>query len=580
MSLLERKGRFITSALLLLIAIPPSWVIAAPQQALPTSREQDQQNKIYQDAMIKRALNEARRSPEGLVDEPDQTVEPAGIRGGPSFMINHIEVDTGLFPADAVEVDDILQRYTGRKLDGTDVFYLVRDITNRYSGKGFSTTAVKVIPGNMKSGLLTLVIDWGLVEGWLVNGNAPSSIAEKMMTFQAMPGVIGKPLNIFDLDQAIENLNNGAKRATIDVVPSERAGYSLLNIVTTPSKANTVSLGMNNSGVNSPSNGRYQYVLTSSLNDLLLGNDSLSVYGNGRRFKDDEHKSEYSAGVNYSFPVGYSLVELRYSDSYYSNILSGNFGDYSTHGDSQTYDIKLSHTLWRDTNTKLSAYSQLERKESANYLEDTYLEASSLRYNALTMGLQMVNKLQGGVLYGDWSLTQGLSAFGGSDAAFKKNGKPTNVRLFAFNTAWSGGLQLYDRDFEYAMHVGGQYAKDSTVTTYKQGIGDEYTVRGFQGPALWGDRAIFVNNTITLPIQTNYGNFAPFVGLDAGYVDEIYEEPGYAEDATIAGASIGTRLNWPHAMLGFTLSRPLLIPDFIRSNTSPYITYVNVSIFY
>lgn len=579
MSLLECKGRLISTALLLLIAAPPS-LVAAPQQATPASREQDQQNKIYRDNMIKRALDEARKAPEGLVEEPDQVVEPTAVRGGPSFMIDHIDIDTGLFPAYAVDIDDIVQRYTGRKLDGADVFYLVRDITNRYGAEGFSTTAVKILPGNMKAGKLTLMIDWGLVEGWQINGNEPASVKEKMMAFQAMPGVVGKPLNIFDLDQAIENLNNGAKRATIDVVPSTRPGYSFLNIITTPNKVNSIVVGMNNSGVNSPSNGRYQYTLSSTLNDLLLGNDALAIYGNGRRFQDDEHKSEYYAGVNYSFPVGYSTVELRYSDSYYSNILSGNFGEYSTYGDSQTYDVKLSHTLWRDTNTKISAYSQLERKESANYLEDLYLDASSLRYNALTMGLQMVNKLQGGVLYGDWSLTQGLSAFGGRDAAFEKSGKPTNVRLFAFNTAWSGGLQLHDLDFEYAMHVGGQYAQDSTVTTYKQGLGDEYTVRGFQGPAVWGDRAIFINNTLTLPIQSRYGNFAPFVGLDAGYVDEIYEQPGYAEDATIAGASIGTRLSWPHAMIGFTLSRPIITPSFIQSNTSPYVTYVNVSIFY
>lgn len=95
----------------------------------------------------------------------------------------------------------------------------------------FSTTTISLVPKNMKQGEVELKVNWGYVEGWLVNGQPPTGPYQKLLTASAMPALKGKPLNIHQVDQMVENLNNAAKTARVDIQPSERVGYSFLNLV-------------------------------------------------------------------------------------------------------------------------------------------------------------------------------------------------------------------------------------------------------------------------------------------------------------------------------------------------------------
>lgn len=555
----------------------PTVVVGAPlPNATAVDRAEDLDEKIRLQDQINSELEEQRRRSQAVevIDVP-KTPLPV-IQQGSRFFIERIDIDAGAFADYALDPADVLARYEGRELGAEEIFSVIRDLSNLYAAQGYSTTSFSVIPASLKQGVLKLQVNWGLVEGWRINGRPPATLKERMMVSQAMPGIVGQPLNIRDIDQAIENLNNGAKLAKVEVMPSTTLGYSLLNINTASNPQPSTSLGMDNSGLNSPSNGRYRYTLSTAISDLLLGNDTLSFNGSGRRFKDDEHNSEYSAGVSYSVPLGYSLISLRYNDSYNSSLLSGIYGDYQSKGDSQTYALNLSRVMWRDAQSKFTVYSELERKESANYLDGSYVQANSKRYDSFTLGLRNVAPLWGGVLYSDIGLSTGLSGQGGAYGAFDGEGKPVNYKKITFNEAWSYRFQIQERDLEYAVRIGGQVAQYSALSSFKQGLGDEYTVRGFKGPALWGDRAVFVSNTLNVPIRLASSTFVPFLGLDAGYVNEIDESPGYAEDASIAGVAAGLNYSDAHFRAGITLARPLLTPDFIKHSTDPYIAYINI----
>ncbi|AMS17598.1 hypothetical protein A3218_26090 [Pseudomonas chlororaphis] len=558
-------------------------ILASPLYAtsadLPTSspgiREQNLQNTLRLKDQIDRTIEEHRQKIEmesAPTVSPSVDVPPSDL--GAKFQINRIDIDSGKFARLAVDVSDILASYQGRLLGQHDLFALIRDITNRYASRGYSTTTIGLNPSNMREGVITLRVDWGVVEGWQVNGHEPDTVRERIMTSLTLLDVVDKPLNIFDLDQAIENLNNGAKSATIEVVPSEKLGYSLLNIHTSPSSLPTISFGMDNSGVNSPSEGRNRFSLSSSISDVWLGNDTLTANGSTRHFRDDQHNSEYTLGGSYSVPFGSSKLDLRYSDVSSANRVSGYYGHYDLDGDLKTYAINLSRVMWRNGASKFSLFSEVERRESENYIENTYLEANSKRYNSLTVGAQIVTQLWGGSLYSDLSLARGLSAFGGAQGAFDDN-KPVNYKKVTSNTAWLRPFSISHHNFELSTRLGGQYARRSMVSSFKQAIGDEYTVRGFNGPALWGDRALFVNNTLSMPIQGPLGKFTPFVGLDAGYVNQIVTSPNTAKSSTIAGVAAGARVSWNKFDIGVTLARPLWFPNEIESSTSPYITYLN-----
>lgn len=566
-------------ALSIIFFFNPLYAISA--DALPNSagtREQNLQNQIRLRDQIDRSIEEHRRQ----VEKEAGSQQPAPQEQtspdlGAKFQINRIDIDTGKFPRQAVDVSNILASYQGRLLGQHDLFGLIRDVTNRYAQHGYSTTTIGLIPSNMREGVITLRVDWGLVQDWQINGHEPESVRERLMTALTLLDLVDKPLNIFDLDQAIENLNDGAKSATIEVVPADKLGYSFLNIRTSASAAPIVSLNMDNSGVNSPSNGRYRYSFSSSLSDLLLGNDTLSVNGSSRRFQDDRHSSEYSAGAGYSVPFGANRLDLRYSEVSNSNRAFGYYGHYDIDGDLKTYSAKLSRVMWRNGASKFSLFSELERRESVNYIDGVFLEANSKRYNSLAFGVLSVTQLLEGSLYSDVSLTHGLSAFDGAPGAFDKQ-KAINYKKAVFNTAWLRPFSVENHNFEYSTHVGGQYARDSMVSAFKQSIGDEYTVRGFNGPALWGDRGLYVNNTLSMPIQNSFGKVTPFIGLDAGRINEVVSSRNTPKNATIAGAALGARASWSKFDIGFTLARPLLVPSHIESSTSPYITYISLGL--
>ncbi|MBP4001569.1 ShlB/FhaC/HecB family hemolysin secretion/activation protein [Pseudomonas koreensis] len=575
----KRLESVVQYALSIMFLVNPLYALSA--EVLPNSvgtREQNLQNQIRLRDQIDRSIEEHRRQ----VEKEAGSQQPAPQEQtspdlGAKFQINRIDIDTGKFPHQAVDVADILASYQGRLLGQHDLFGLIRDVTNRYAQHGYSTTTIGLNPGNMREGVITLRVDWGLVQGWLINGHEPESVRERLMTAWTLLDVVDKPLNIFDLDQAIENLNNSAKSATIEVVPADKLGYSFLNLHTSASAAPIVSLTMDNSGVNSPSNGRYRYSFSSSLSDLLLGNDTLSINGSSRRFQDDRHNSEYSAGAGYSIPFGANRLDLRYSEVSNSNRAFGYYGHYDIDGDLKTYSAKLSRVMWRNGASKFSLFSELERRQSVNYIDDIFLEANSKRYNSLTFGAQSVTRLLAGSLYSDLSLTHGLSAFDGAPGAFDKQ-KAINYKKVVFNTAWFRPFSVDHHAFEYSTRVGGQYARDSMISAFKQSIGDEYTVRGFNGPAVWGDRGLYVNNSLSMPIQNSVGNITPFIGLDAGYINDVVSSPNTPKNATIAGAALGARASWSKFDIGFTLARPLLVPDSIESSTSPYITYISLGL--
>ncbi|WP_457438963.1 ShlB/FhaC/HecB family hemolysin secretion/activation protein [Pseudomonas sp. TE3786] len=512
--------------------------------------------------------------------EPVVPPEPFPADSGPKFLIHTITIDTGEFSALAVDVSDILPRYQERELGNIELFALIRDVTNRYAEQGYATTTIGLIPKNIKQGTVALQVNWGCVDGWLINGQPPQGIQEQLITATAMPGVVGKPLNIHQVDQMVENLNNAAKTARVDIQPSPRVGYSYLNLITEGKGLPTVSLRGDNSGLGSPSNGRYRYTVATSLSDLLLGNDTLGLNLSSRRYLVVEDNSEYTAGASYSVPFGYSKVDLRFNHSQYEKLLpGGSYGSYSSSGNSQTYSSKFTQVLTREKTQKLSASVELVHKRNVNHLETTRLRTSSVPYSSLAFGLEHVTQFLGGSLYSDITYSKGLSAWGSAQSAYEGKEAPKtgdrqskNFQKIAFNSAWSRPFNWLEHDFNFSSRLGGQYSKDNLLTAEKIGLGDEFTVRGFRGPPLWGDQGIYLSNTVTLPLNLLGGTVSPLIGLDSGYARDItYQQ----NSGGITGLAIGASASWRYGGASLTLGVPLAMDEAIKDSTDASVLYLS-----
>jgi hemolysin activation/secretion protein len=555
-------------------------LFAAPRGVDPgfqqqINREEDIQNKMrMQESIDRELLENKKRSETAAEDRTAPNPPPSSETVGPTIDVVDIQVDAGDVYA-GVDVDDILKAYTGRKIGNADLFSLIRDVTNRYAKEGYVTTSVSLIPKNLRDGVVCLKINWGLVEGWHVNGKEPESWSERAMVMQAIPDAVGKPLNIHAVDQAIENLNNYAKSARIDVEPSDRAGYSILSITTAESHIAATSFSVDNSGAQSPSYGRNRYSASTSFSDVLLGNDTLSVNGSTRRFQDDGSNAEYAAGLSYSVPFGYSQIDMRFNETQFKREIDGYYGAYDSDGNSKIFGLKVARTLLRDKTSKLTGFLEYEHRTNANYIEGTYLEVNSRPYDSLTSGLQYVTRAFGGSLYSDAAFTHGLSTLGSDEAAFSEDGHAKAVKKISFNNAWSRQFAAADRAFDYSFRMGGQYSRDTMLSSYKQGLGDEFTVRGFKGTPLWGDRAIFMSHTISAPISFDVLQVNPFVGLDAGYVNDVNKDGQFGQ---IVGAAIGVRLSWLDQSFALSVGAPLSYREDIQDSVSPYEVYFTGSL--
>ena len=543
----------------------------------PLDREQDLQNKQRQQDEINRQLDKNQRDSQAPQFQLPQASEPA-VDNGPKFLISKITINSGDQSSSSVNVDDVLAKYRNRELGSSDLFSLIRDVSNRYADEGYSTTTVSLVPKNMKQGEVELKINWGYVDGWLINGKPPSGPYQKLLTESAMPALAGKPLNIRQVDQMVENLNNAAKTARVDIQPSERLGYSYLNLVVEDKGLPSVTLKVDNSGTDSPSKGRYRFSASTSISDLLLGNDTVGLNLSSRRYELSDSNSEYNAGVTYSVPFGFSKVDLRLNHSQYERLTpGGKYGTYNTSGDSQTYAAKFSHVLTRGKTDKLTASTEIEHKESANYLEDAYLETNSMPYSNVKFGLEHVTQLAGGSLYSDVTFSQGLSAWSSKQAAYDGNHQPKHFQKLGFNTAWSRPFKWLERDFSFSSRIGGQYSKDNLLVAEKMGLGDEFTIRGFRATPLWGDQGVYISNTLTHPMKLLGGSISPLIGLDSGYARDAISG---SEGGAISGLAIGASGNWRYGGASITLGLPLYMQqEFKNSNDnaalymSTYLTF-------
>lgn len=563
--------------LLLLCALANVAVFAAePPASHILDRELDLQEKIFREEQIRRELESNKKgsaAQEILQEQPEDNIS---ADNGVKFLISKIEIDAGEHSDISVDVSDVVVRYQNRELSGSDIFQLLRDVSNRYTEKGYSTTTIGLVPGNLKNGIITLKVQWGKVEGWLINGEAPVALREKIMIFGAMPDVAEKPLNIYDVDQAIENLNNSGKSARIDIQPSHRLGYSLLNIITQSKSLADATLRADNSGRESPSNGRYRFSLSSSISDFLLGNDTLAINGSSRRFQIDEKNSEYSAGLSYSLPVGYSKLDLRYNDSQYSRSTASQYGTYDTHGDSKLYSAKLSRVVMRNKTEKLTVSAALEHKKNFNYVKSRLIEVNSRPYTSATYSVEHVTRLLGGSLYSDISYSRGQSYLGGRHAAYSdENRTPIHFQKFEANAAWARPLELWGRSVILNSRVGAVYSRKNMLESEQLAIGDEYTVRGFRNSPMFGDQGVFSTNTLNVPIAVMGGTISPLVGLDAGYVKNVtYDE----RNGSLAGFAVGVTGSWKYGGGSVVLGVPLMAEERVTDITDPVAVYISTFI--
>ncbi|WP_318369919.1 ShlB/FhaC/HecB family hemolysin secretion/activation protein [Enterobacter sp.] len=548
-----------------------------------------QQNKHELDRLEKQnnqfLIEEAKRTEQFLqqqrVNRETDDNRNAGVNSTWTFKIEQIEILNDDLFTDAPQRESIIARYRGKALGKAEIFALVKELTDFYISRGYATTLIAIEPGNIKSGVLKLRVMWGKINEVKVNGQAPT-LREKTRLFAAYPFSKDNVLNMQDIDQAVENLLRVSGQDNLQVQPSVLDGYSDLNLLHQPSFPLSMTVGLNNSGIEAE--GWRQYYASLAAKNIAGLNDIFNAYYSWNDL-DRSPDSQDALSLNYSIPLGYWSFDGAWYQSRYEKTLLGNNESYASDGDSERASLRVSRLLSRNATGKTSGWVKLEKRDNYNGIEHSQIDVSSKSYTTLSSGVTWVGALMDGWFYGDLGVSAAVPWFGaawtgdkdldGFDLDYVKyNGVASWTRPL-FNLGRLGGI--------YELSSGFQYTPDVLVSDAKMSLGDEYTVRGFKDDTLLVDSGAWISNTLQFPFAIGLAGihqFTPFVGYDFGFAkDNCPEGVNTCHSQFMMGASVGANLTGEYFFTSIMAGWPVKKPDaFAHQKTDNTVVYYKLEL--
>jgi hemolysin activation/secretion protein len=472
----------------------------------------------------------------------------------------------------ASEKTALTKPYAGQCLSMRRIEQLIRDITNHYIAKGYSTTRAYLEPQDISTGTLVIKVIEGSIEGIRLNEDTP---ADRWRVRTAFPGLVGEPLNLRDIEQGLDQLNRlPSSDAKMEIVPGEQPGTSRIVITDKQAKSWRVRANLDNSGQKSTGTDQYTLSLDKDgllgLNDLLTFNysadaDSLASF--------ERHQSE-SSTFYYSVPLGYWTFTGSASFFDYHTFLAGGGVDYRSTGNTTTYTLDATRVLHRDADGKTSGGVSFITKKINNFLEGERLKTSSYDLSILKTSLDHSQRILGGLFNVTGEYHLGLPVL---DAPQDKTSQLVTPKHEYYKLVLSGGytrpFSVLEHDLTFSTQGQLQWTPDTLYNSERLNLGSRYTVRGFQHDSLTGDSGGYIRNELAasiLPakerpewVTKTLGNPQIYVGYDAGFIHR--DETDAYERGTLQGAAAGLRASSEHFSTDLCLSHPLDAPSFMKN---------------
>lgn len=502
----------------LAVAIVPAY---AQTPADDFNRRQDEQSQTQR-------LDALRRATPGGGAETQNGAVPAGGGNGACFDITRVEID-GTTLLSAQEIGKVTAPYGNRCIGLAEINAVLRDVTHLYIDHGYVTSRAYVPQQDIrKTRILRLLVVEGTLSDIYLNGQ---KVAGNASLATAFPGLIGRVVNIRDIEQGLDQMNrlqaNDAKSA---MLPGPKDGTSILNIENRPGRPWHVSFGNNNMGQESTGFSRSSASL--GFDDLLDINDqwnfSYEHSGPSYPWTDDGrgYGNSYSGSV--SVPYGYSTVSLNGSWYQYESAVEGNFSTLETSGNSGQAGLGIDRVVFRDKDSITTVRSGLTYKQTNNFLLGNLIEVGSRRYTVGDIGISHSRRMFGGIWVFDASYDKGLGLFDAVEPGDPGAGN-ADPRFSKFNATISvtQPFQAAGRQFELTSLITGQYSPDNLLGAEQISLGGYGNVRGTRESVLFGNNGAFSHNEIVWRTGSNqnggaaakaFGELRPYLGFDYGHV--------------------------------------------------------------
>ncbi|NNN28445.1 ShlB/FhaC/HecB family hemolysin secretion/activation protein [Pseudomonas nitroreducens] len=531
-----------------------------------------QADRLQRDSIER--LQQQQQQDRSSAEPPTHLQVPAGkareLPEGPCRDIRSIEV-RGAKLIRPSSVDLLVQPYQGKCLGVREIEQVLSAITAAYIAKGYVAARAYLPAQDLSGGTLTVDVEEGRVETIRVEDGGAGSISVPNVA----PGVVGKPLNLRDLEQALDQINRlPSNDAVMDIAPGSAPGDSVVLFSNHPMRPARLNLTYDNYGQDST--GQNQAGANLALDNPLGFNDFLSLTHRRAVPYDAGSRASYLSNLSYVVPFGYATVSFNASDTHYaSHIRTAGGTRLRTSGDSSFYSLRTDYVAWRGQQSLWNLSATLTRKDFKNYLEDIYLDVSSRKLTVLDLDSSFTTQLLGGSFTVNAGVSRGLKLF---DALDDPSGLPdyaprAQYTAFKYGANWFRPFLMLGQSWSFTSQFTGQKAQDVLYGSEQILVGSLYSVRGFEDQSLSGDNGWFLRNQLNLHRsfalrQGLAGQIRPYVALDHGKVWN--REPGLPQ-GKLTGAALGVSTTLGVFNLDVFHAWPLEKPDFLdRPSDSTY----------
>lgn len=530
--------------------------------AQPTPADLDQAGREVQRIQQELQERQERDRQEQLSRQPRTVIEvPAADKtapqdAGPCRDIREVVVEGAklLSPEDR---DSLTAPFIGKCLTVTDIEKLLGAIAGHYIGRGYISVRPYIQTQDLDKGTLRILVVEGEVEGLRIEDGGSGSISR----FNAFPGVIGKPLNLRDFEQGLDQINRlRSNNATLELQPGTKAGGTIVVIKNVPRRILQGGATFDNSG--GDSSGRQQAGLSMSLDNLLGINDGLSAVYRQTTGDDFDRKHSRSTSLIYSIPFGYFTATASQVFSDYATPVRLPDSELTAAGDTDTSSLQLEYVAFRDQVTRFSLTSTLTIKDSENTLAGVLLTSSTRKLSSIDLSGSWSTQLGGGAFTTRFGMAHGLELFGAhEDPPDNPSGAPTAQFLkYEASVSWSRPFTLSGLTLLYGTSLNSQWSDDVLYGVEQFSIGSLFSVRGYRRNSLTGDRGLYTRNDLSAPRTVQVGplalNLRPYLGMDAGRIAPRNGLDGGNLSGAVAGVAVSAKGAALDMQYGSSLSRP------------------------
>ncbi|TNH04742.1 ShlB/FhaC/HecB family hemolysin secretion/activation protein [Testudinibacter sp. TR-2022] len=450
-------------------------------------------------------------------------------------------------------------------ISDANVNRLIRELTQRYLDRGYITARMVFAPLDENRTLRLHAVE-GTVESIEFEQHTALSSVQNVF-----PSILGKPLNIRELDQGLDQLNRlPSQQISVDILPGKQFGGSTLvlkNHALAQSPFRFYTTVDNHGKKNS---GRLIGRVGFSWDNLTKHADFLSLHHSQNL---DHRSSRYNRSYSglYFIPYGYwtfSAFAAR-SDSAVSLPVSGA----KYYGSSRQFGLRLDRVLSRNQFHINTLSLSLSRKQNSNVLLGYRNPDQNLRLTVLDLSFDHLRILDNGTLSLNLGMQHGLALFGASRSNKQRITEPQFTK-FGLSASWQYPFSILDRQFQLQHRFAAQYSNDRLPSMETFDLTDNSALRGFDRLSLSSDNGWYLRNTLSYPAAYKAVSLTPFIGLDTG---RIFNRNAPNAWQSAVGTSFGIHLSYRQLSGSFSFDRGWFVSSPERQNESQFLGKITIT---